>query len=311
MSMKFKRVAAAFDEAAARCESSGSEYWPEEEAGGGSGDLSDLVNSFIHGDDHDHDNHYHDDGKEEEEGRDDEGWVDESRERLIRLLAGDGDDGGGSEAVESLRGVVETGCRVVGGTSGSGLKDGFKRRLMGYLRDQGYDAGLCKSRWEKTGRYPAGDYEYIDVNIAGTRHMVELFLDGEFHIARPTTCYNSLLETLPSIFIGTPETVKQVVRLMATAMKESLKSVDLHVAPWRRNGYMQAKWFGSYTRTSNAVSRRIVAPGDAGGSAYLLGKKRSIGFEATLATRGGFCRYNLGGGVELRVGLLTAAFQGR
>ncbi|PIN00767.1 hypothetical protein CDL12_26727 [Handroanthus impetiginosus] len=62
----------------------------------------------------------------------------------------------------------------------------FKRRLMTWLRSRGFDAGLCKSKWEKTDLNPSGNYEYIDVNTGGNRYVVEVFLAGEFTIARPT-----------------------------------------------------------------------------------------------------------------------------
>ena len=117
--------------------------------------------------------------------------------------------------------------------------------------------GLCKSRWGKTNkRSIPGDYEYVDVNIAGTRYVVEVFLAGEFEIARATKDYISLLEEFPPIFVGKQEELKQIVRIMSRAMKGSMKSVEMHVPPWRRNSYMQAKWFGSYKRTTSAAPPR-------------------------------------------------------
>lgn len=144
--------------------------------------------------------------------------------------------------------------------------------------------GLCKSRWEKTGRFPAGDYEYIDVIAGGTRYIVEIALAGEFTIARPTDRYLSLLEIFPSTFVGKPDELKQVVRLMCAAARESMKTMDMHVPPWRRNGYMQAKWFNSYRRTTSAVPT-IKTPV----SGEDLAGKRSVGFEATPAVYN-YCR---------------------
>lgn len=114
--------------------------------------------------------------------------------------------------------------------------------------------GLCKSRWEKTRQLPAGSYEYIDVFHGGNRYIVETSLTSQFAIARPTPQYLSLLHSFPSIFIGRPETLKQLVRLMCAAAKESLKSKNLHLAPWRKNSYMMQRWFGSYKRTTNKIT---------------------------------------------------------
>lgn len=117
--------------------------------------------------------------------------------------------------------------------------------------------GLCKSRWGKTSqRSIPGDYEYVDVNISGNRYVVEVYLAGEFEIARATKDYTSLLEEFPPIFVGKQEELKQIVRIMCRAIKGSMKSLEMHVPPWRRNVYMQAKWFGSFKRSTSAAPTR-------------------------------------------------------
>lgn len=108
--------------------------------------------------------------------------------------------------------------------------------------------GLCKSKWEKKGHTPLCEYEYIDINAKGTRYLVEVSLAGEFTIARPTTYYTSLLQTFPDVFVGKPDEMKQVVKLMCNAIRKSMKSMDIHVPPWRRLTYSEAKWFGDYKR---------------------------------------------------------------
>ncbi|CAA0826489.1 Protein of unknown function (DUF506 [Striga hermonthica] len=116
--------------------------------------------------------------------------------------------------------------------------------------------GLCKSKWEKNGRNPSGSYEYIDVNSGGGRYIVEVNLAGEFSIARQTSSYASVLATFPPIFVGKPEELKKVVRIMSKAMRKSMKKAEMSVPPWRRLSYMQAKWFGFYRRTANEVPTR-------------------------------------------------------
>lgn len=255
--VRFKRVAAAFDEVVRvrPCDSWESESSTELS----DADLSDLVNSFLEEERV---------GVEEEMVEDEGGDVEretdgdligrresycsdsETKEALRSLLGDEASD----DAVEKIRAETELACRHIG--SGSSSK-GFKRRLMNRLRERGFDAGLCKSRWGKTNkRSIPGDYEYVDVNIVGTRYVVEVFLAGEFEIARATKDYISLLEEFPPIFVGKQEELKQIVRIMSRAMKGSMKSVEMHVPPWRRNSYMQAKWFGSYKRTTSAAPPR-------------------------------------------------------
>uniref|UniRef100_A0A0E0MGG3 Uncharacterized protein n=1 Tax=Oryza punctata TaxID=4537 RepID=A0A0E0MGG3_ORYPU len=38
----------------------------------------------------------------------------------------------------------------------------YRRAVADGLRALGYDAAVCRSRWEKTSSYPAGEHEYID-----------------------------------------------------------------------------------------------------------------------------------------------------
>ncbi|OVA20041.1 Protein of unknown function DUF506 [Macleaya cordata] len=168
-------------------------------------------------------------------------------------------------------------------------------------------AGLCKTYWDNMTGFPAGDYEYIDVIVEGTRYILEVGLVGEFTIARPTKGYLSLLAEFPQIFVGKPDELKQVVKLMCTAAKDSLRSKDMHVPPWRRNGYMQSKWFGSYERLKNvdqAAARK---------ASGLRSGKDLEGNEAVApppAIYHYYCRVEVAGKVGLRVGKLAQAFNG-
>ncbi|XP_058726655.1 uncharacterized protein LOC131598023 [Vicia villosa] len=235
-----------------RCsESSGSEHSPESLP-----ELSDLVLSFM----------------EDSERSGGGGGGGGGKEKIVRDETGDEED---LEKIEMLKNFLDGNEDVeederddkerirrevevaIGGLVGSDTSfPGFKRWLMSQLREKGFDAGLCKTKWEKKGKLTAGDYEYIDVNLSGKRYIVEVSLASEFEIARPTNQYSSLLESFPQIYVGKVEDFKRIVRLMSSAIKGSMKRMDLHVAPWRRNLYMQTKWFGSYKRTTNAVGTR-------------------------------------------------------
>ncbi|KAL4588946.1 hypothetical protein LXL04_001846 [Taraxacum kok-saghyz] len=256
--MRFKRITAAFDDdARARlCQSSGSEHSENSVT-----DLSDLVDSFFEAESGDHrgkscgENKGRDRCEETEYDREEEsfyGTDSETKEMLVDLIGG-GTDGEDDRAKRVIRYEVETICRNLIVSS----SEGFKRNLMTLLRQRGFDAGLCKTRWEKTGRHPAGEYEYIDVLISSNRYIVEVSLGSEFTIARPTKTYQSLLEIIPIISVIKPNELKKMIRLMCNAMRASLKTRDMLISPWRKNGYMQSKWFGSYKRTTNAIPSRL------------------------------------------------------
>ncbi|OMO64766.1 hypothetical protein COLO4_31869 [Corchorus olitorius] len=294
---RLNKIAVAFNEAAKAprrlCNSSGSEHSPD--------DLSDLVNSFFERDCEveTDDGKIHQEEEEEQDDSDDGYWSDfeyKMKHVLQSLLSNKAHDEIEEEDVkQQIRTEAELACGVIGDM----LSEDFKRQLMSHLRDKGFDAGLCKSRWEKLGSQIAGNYEYVDVNVNGSRYIVEVNLAGEFEIARPTTSYASLLEALPPIFVGKLKELKKIVKLMCKAMRVSIKNRDMHMPPWRRSGYMKSKWFGHYRRTLNELPARN--PTHAGPA------KRPVGFEA-IPTISFHCRDNFASKAGLKVGYLAAAF---
>ncbi|KAF6144949.1 hypothetical protein GIB67_013300 [Kingdonia uniflora] len=249
ISLRYKRVREAFEEGskARPCseEISGSDHSTKTE------DLFDLINSYyetqtqlffddLQTNSNDPFHVFHPEAK--------------AKQTLKRMLGHNEDD-----IKRSIVDEVELALRYIGSVSGIS-EEGFKRRLMTRLRERGLDAGLCKAQWEQTERYTSGKYDYVDVIVGGTRYIVETLLVGEFTIARPTKSYQSLLEVFPQVYVGKPDELKQVARIMCRAIKESMKSSDLHIPPWRRKAYMQAKWLGSYERITNNVVEKGAVP---------------------------------------------------
>ncbi len=136
-----------------------------------------------------------------------------------------------------------------------------RRAVMKHLRSSGYNAAICKSRWDHAGGFPGGDYKYIDVilfessPIGGKSSESRLLIDTgfrmQFEIARPTKQYNALVQALPTIFVGRGDRLQQIVNLMSDSVKASLKKRGMPLPPWRKPEYMRAKWFSSYKRTTN------------------------------------------------------------
>ncbi|KAG5080056.1 hypothetical protein JHK86_004121 [Glycine max] len=121
-------------------------------------------------------------------------------------------------------------------------KDNFCRKILtDELLTLGYDASICKSRWEKSPSYPAGEYEYIDVMMGKERILIDIDFRSEFEIARSTKAYKTILQNLPYIFVGTCERLQSIVALVSEAAKQSLKKKGMHVPPWRRAEYVKAK----------------------------------------------------------------------
>ncbi|KAK7268930.1 hypothetical protein RIF29_21640 [Crotalaria pallida] len=124
-------------------------------------------------------------------------------------------------------------------------KDELRKIVTESLSSLGYDSSICKSKWDKTLTYPAGEYEYIDVIVEGERIIIDIDFRSEFEIARSTGTYKAILQSLPFIFVGKSDRLCQIVAALSEAAKQSLKKKGMHVPPWRKAEYMLAKWLSS------------------------------------------------------------------
>lgn len=132
----------------------------------------------------------------------------------------------------------------------SKCKDDSSRKLVtDGLLALGYDASICKSRWEKAPSYPAGEYDYVDVNKDDERLIVDIDFRSEFKIARSTNTYKTILQTLPRIFVGKADRLQKIIYLVSEAAKQSLKKKGMPFPPWRKAEYVKSKWLSPYTRT--------------------------------------------------------------
>ncbi|KAF5962170.1 hypothetical protein HYC85_003379 [Camellia sinensis] len=133
-------------------------------------------------------------------------------------------------------------------------KDDLRKIVTDGLLLLGYDASICKSRWEKSSSSPAGEYEYIDVVVEGERVLIDIDFRSEFEIARSTGGYKAILQTLPHIFVGRADRLQQIVSIVSEAARQSLKKKGMHIPPWRKAEYMRAKWLSPHTRTTTATA---------------------------------------------------------
>ncbi|RZS10890.1 hypothetical protein BHM03_00042219 [Ensete ventricosum] len=160
-------------------------------------------------------------------------------------------------------------------------KDEHLKAVADGLRSLGYDAAICKSRWENTPTFPAGtfllrlspaasflcfgrrlmapgvltneltagEHEYIDVIVGLERLLVDVDFRSEFEIARSTKSYAALLQSLPSVFVGKVDRVDQIVAIVSEAARHSLKKKGLHFPPWRKPEYLRSKWLAPFERS--------------------------------------------------------------
>lgn len=100
-----------------------------------------------------------------------------------------------------------------------------------------------------------GEHSYVDV-VAPTRSgkavrvVVEPSFRGEFEMARGGAGYRALVASLPEAFVGRADRLRGVVRVMCAAAKQCARESGMHMAPWRKQRYMEAKWLATPERVA-------------------------------------------------------------
>lgn len=96
-----------------------------------------------------------------------------------------------------------------------------------------------------------GEYTYIEVMTNASSEkgemkvIIELNFRGEFEMARVNEGYNRLVEKLPEVYVGKIERLRNLIKILCCASKKCMKEKKMHMAPWRKHKYMQAKYLGS------------------------------------------------------------------
>ncbi|XP_068639571.1 uncharacterized protein [Aristolochia californica] len=133
-----------------------------------------------------------------------------------------------------------------------GCRNCLLRDLTERLRNSGYDSAFCKSKWRSSPDIPSGEHRYVEVVEAsgknGVRVVIEVDFQGEFEMARANQEYNKLTNRLPQVFVGKAERLKNLIKILCGAAKKCMKENKMHMGPWRKYKYMQAKWFGNCER---------------------------------------------------------------
>ncbi|CAM0944495.1 unnamed protein product [Alopecurus aequalis] len=199
-------------------------------------------------------------------------WIDSLRAALADATA---DAVASRIRAEAERAVVDAGPNVVADG------EGVRKRVAERLRARGFDAGVCRSSWERSSGSPAGSHEYVDVvlslGLLTSRYMVEVNVAAEFETARPSAEYQELLLALPPVLVARPETFKEVAAVMCAAAAESIRGAGMHVPPWRRARYVQAKWSGKYKRVTAPLAVPTGAPREGASSATAADARRRRG----------------------------------
>lgn len=103
-------------------------------------------------------------------------------------------------------------------------------------------------------------YEYVDVITEGERLIIDIDFRSEFEIARSSKAYKLILQALPNIFVGKADRLENIIGIVSEAAKQSLKKKGMPFPPWRRPGYVKAKWLSPFTRITPKSGAAVCPP---------------------------------------------------
>ncbi|XP_073027735.1 uncharacterized protein [Primulina eburnea] len=139
------------------------------------------------------------------------------------------------------------------------LQIGCRRCLMEVvcrsLHNAGYNSAICKSKWRSSPDIPSGEHTFLDVLDNSNpkkevRVIIELNFRVEFEMARANEEYKKLIKRLPEMFVGKIERLLGLLKILCAAAKKCMKEKKIHMGPWRKHRYMQAKWLRTCERTA-------------------------------------------------------------
>ena len=96
-----------------------------------------------------------------------------------------------------------------------------------------------------------GEHTFLDVlepspsKKSEVRVIIELNFRGEFEVARASEEYKQLTKKLPEVLVGKVERLQNLIKILCSAAKKCMKENKMHMGPWRKHRYMQAKWLNA------------------------------------------------------------------
>ncbi|GFS46353.1 sugar phosphate exchanger, putative [Actinidia rufa] len=140
-----------------------------------------------------------------------------------------------------------------------GCRNCLMREICSRLRNAGFNSAICKSKWRSSPDIPSGEHTFLDVlepspsKKSEVRVIIELNFRGEFEVARASEEYKQLTKKLPEVLVGKVERLHNLIKILCSAAKKCMKENKMHMGPWRKHRYMQAKWL-------TATRERVVEP---------------------------------------------------
>ncbi|KAL5150490.1 hypothetical protein HKD37_13G037126 [Glycine soja] len=131
------------------------------------------------------------------------------------------------------------------------------------LQNSGYNSAICKTKWRSSpSNIPSGEHTFLDVIDSTSkkqevRVIIELNFRAEFEMARASEEYNGLVSKLPEVYVGKIERLSNIIKVLCMGAKKCMKENKMHMGPWRKHKYMQAKWLGSCKRNTSTTTSSL------------------------------------------------------
>ncbi|XP_052200926.1 uncharacterized protein LOC127807265 [Diospyros lotus] len=156
-----------------------------------------------------------------------------------------------------------------------GCRNCLIREICGRLQNAGFNSAVCRSKWRSSPDIPSGEHTFLDVVSSSSKKaeikvIIELNFRAEFEVARASEEYKQLIGGMPEVFIGKVERLQSLIKILCSAAKKSMKENKMHMGPWRKQRYMQAKWLRSCERIATAAP-----PLSTGGSSSRAARPRA------------------------------------
>ncbi|PWA97853.1 PDDEXK-like protein [Artemisia annua] len=157
--------------------------------------------------------------------------------------------------VEESENVCSCSRPISGGCRSCRMREVCRR-----LQNSGYNSAICKSKWKSSSDIPSGEHTFVDVidnsNVkkGEVRVIIELEFRGQFEMKKGSEEYNGLVSKLPDVFVGKIERLQSVIKILSNAAKKCMKEKKMHLGPWRKQRYLEAKWLRVIERTTSMPS---------------------------------------------------------
>ncbi|KAL4386400.1 hypothetical protein GQ457_09G002490 [Hibiscus cannabinus] len=161
------------------------------------------------------------------------------------------------EALKDIQ-TERTACGCGKSSPAEDCRNCLMREVSSRLQNAGFNSALCRTKWRSSPDIQSGEHRFLDVlensRKGEVRVIIELNFRAEFEIARASEDYNRLVQRLPEVFVGKVERLNNVIKILCSAAKKCMKEKKMHMGPWRKQRYMQAKWLKSCERNTSTQS---------------------------------------------------------